>query len=187
MKEIEFQDLMVNLINKKLDQRKYIAYRGRSLLYEINLNENLDITVDPKNPKRGNGAFETDVTIFRIKENLEVPIIVIEVKEAITSHDIITYSNKAQRHKLVYPFLRYGLISYNLDSIPKRFFKHNKEIDFFLAVRNYLSSNEKLSNILQELIKNELESFQNLQIILHTKEKLDFYQKIPLLRGFEKE
>ena len=185
MKELDFQDLMVELINDKLDNNKFIAYRGKALLYELKINENLEIIGDPKNPKRGSGAFETDVAIFAKKDGVEVPFIIIEVKESITSHDIIIYSNKASRHKNVYPFLRYGLVSYNLNTIPKRFFKHNKDIDFFLAVRDYVKEKTKLKNILYELVKNELEIFKNIQKILHDKDKSDFYQNIPILRNFE--
>jgi len=185
MKEIEFQDLMVELINGKIDQNKFAAYRGKSILYELKIDEELNIIGDPKNPKRGSGAFETDVTIFAKKGDAEVPFIVIEVKECLTSHDVITYSNKASRHKQVYPYLRYGLLSYNLDVIPKRFFKHNEHIDFFLAVRDYFEDRTKLGEILFELVKNELQIFENLQKILHSKDKLDFYQKIPVLRNFD--
>ncbi len=110
MKELDFQDLMVKLINEKLDSNKFVAYRGKALLYELKVDEDLNVIGDPKNPKRGSGAFETDVTIFAKRDGVEVPFIIIEVKESITSHDIITYSNKAARHKTVYPFLRYGWI-----------------------------------------------------------------------------
>ncbi len=185
MKEIDFQDLMVKLINEKLDSNKFVAYRGKALLYELKVDEDLNVVGDPKNPKRGSGAFETDVTIFAKKDGVEVPFIIIEVKESITSHDIITYSNKASRHKTVYPFLRYGLVSYNLDTIPKRFFKHNKDIDFFLAVRDYIIDENKLRKILYELVKNELKIFENLQKILHNKDKSDFYQNIPKLSNFD--
>jgi hypothetical protein len=185
MREIKFQDLMVKLINEKLDNKKFVAYRGKALLYELWADEDLNIVGDPKNPKRGSGAFETDVTIFAKKDGIEVPFIIIEVKESITTHDIIIYSNKASRHKTVYPFLRYGLVAYDLDTIPKRFFKHNKEIDFFLAVSEYIDSDAKLSKILFELVKNELKIFENLQKILHNKDKSDFYQNIPKLSNFD--
>ena len=185
MKELEFQDLMVELINSKLDKTQFIAYRGKSILYELKIDEELNIIGDPKNPKRGSGAFETDVTIFAKKGDVEVPFIVLEVKECLTSHDVITYSNKASRHKAVYPYLRYGLVSYNLDVIPKRFFKHKRDIDFFLAVRDYFNDKDKLREILFELVKNELKIFENLQKILHSKEKLDFYQNIPTVRNFD--
>jgi hypothetical protein len=185
MNEIEFQDLMVELINSKLDKSKFISRRGKAILYELKVDENLNIIGDPKNPKRGFGAFETDVVIFAKKSGYEVPFIVLEVKERITSHDIITYSNKASRHKIVYPYLRYGLVSYGLDSIPARFFKHNKEIDFFLALGKYSKDKNKLKDILHELVRNELQTFENLQKILHNTKKSNFYQTISILKDFE--
>lgn len=185
MNEIAFQDLMVELINENLNTKKFKAYRGKSILYELKVDEELNILGNPKNPIRGSGAFETDVTVFALKNGIEVPFIVIEVKENISSHDIITYSNKATRHKSVYPYLRYGLVAYNLDTIPKRFFKHNESIDFFLAVKKYSKDKKMLGKILYELVKNELKVFENLQKILHSREKLDFYQSIPLLNNFK--
>jgi hypothetical protein len=186
MKEIEFQDLMVELINNELDNNKFIAHRGKALLYELKVNENLEVIGDPINPKRGRGAFETDVAIFEKKGNLEVPFIIIEVKERLTTHDVITYNNKASRHKEVYPFLRYGMLAYGLDSIPKRFFKHNKDLDFFLAAKEHSKDKKQLQKILSELIKNELKIFKNIQKILHDKDKSDFYQNIPILKDFIK-
>lgn len=184
MNEIQFQDLMVELLNKKINTKKFIARRGKAILYELKVDEELNVVGNPKSPKRGSGAFETDVTIFAKKGNVEVPFIVIEVKEKLTSHDVITYSNKASRHKAVYPYLRYGLVSYGIDSIPKRFFKHNEHIDFFLAVKKYVKNKNHLRDILFELTKNEFLVFKNLQKILHSKEKLDFYQSTPVLKKF---
>ena len=185
MKEIDFQDLMADLINSKLDQSKFICKRGEPILYELKVDEELNVVGNLKKPSRGHGAFETDVAIFALKGNFEIPFIVIEVKEHITSHDIITYSNKASRHKLVYPYLRYGLVAYDLNSIPNRFFKHNEEIDFFLAVRDYINDKNKLRKVLFELIENELKIFEGLQQILHNQSKLNFYQNIPTLKNFE--
>ena len=162
MKEIGFQDLMVELINKQINSKKFVAYRGKPILYELKVNEDLEVVGNPKKPSRGSGAFETDVTIFAKKGELEIPFIIIEVKEALTTHDVITYSNKEQRHKLVYPFLRDGLVASGIDSIPKRFFKHNKEIDFFLTVGKHIKTKNKLVNVLHELVKNELKIFNNL-------------------------
>ncbi len=190
MKELDFQELMVELINKKLKEknllRKYIARKGKAVLYELTLDENLNLNVkNHKKPTRGQSAFETDVTIFAKKLGVEVPFIILEVKDNISSHDIITYSNKAKRHKTVYPFLRYGLVAYGINFIPMRFFKHNKEIDFFLTLSKYLRDREKLSSILFELVNKEFENFERLQKILHSKEKMNFYQKIPILKDFE--
>src|SRR3989344_3859636 len=178
MKEPKFQELMVELINNKLKEKKlsnkYVTRKGKAVLYELTLDEELNLNVkNPKKPSRGKSAFETDVTIFAKKGDIEVPLIVLEVKDNISSHDIITYSNKAARHKTVYPFLRYGLVAYGISHIPKRFFKHNKELDFFLTLSEYLKDKNKLSTILFELVSKELENFEKLQIILHSKEKMN--------------
>lgn len=184
MKEEDFQELMVNLINPKLDISKFICRRGKAILYTLTVDEELNVVGNPKNPKRGHGAFQTDLVIFARKNKLEVPFIIIEIKEGVSSHDIITYSNKASRHKLVYPYLRYGLITYGENKIPKKFFKHNEGIDFFLAIRDYINDKKKLKNVLYELVKNELKIFDELQKILHDKSKLNFFQNIPALKNF---
>lgn len=61
---------------------------------------------------KGKKSYAVDILIYRELENDEkIPLIVIEGKiKSHSSHDAITYSEKARHHKTVFPHLRYGFI-----------------------------------------------------------------------------
>jgi len=77
--------------------------RGAALLYQVTVDNQLLPTVDLKRPVRGNSAFQTDLCIFEKKsEDVSIPRVVMEFKTRITTHDVLTYSAKATKHKQVY-------------------------------------------------------------------------------------
>jgi len=117
---------------------KLVVKTHQSLLYELLLDTSLEFwPKNAKNPKRGYSAFETDLCIYEKMNGIEFPRIAIEFKTEVTTHDVITYSAKAGKHKTIYPGLRYGLIASEINSVPDRFFIHNENIDFFIAAKNY--------------------------------------------------
>src|SRR5665647_1314231 len=136
MSEDEFVKYVTELIKDDLPEHCE-AIQKANLYYQIIADNNLNIKVNLKDPKRGDSAFQTDLCIFLKQNDLKIPKIVFEFKQDISTHDIITYSNKAKRHKQIYPYLRYGLISYELSTIPKRFFIHNEALDFYLTIKEY--------------------------------------------------
>jgi len=71
------------------------------------IDENLNfVPVSPQAPKRGILAFQTDLLIAKNS----IPLAVIETKYGgFSTHDVLVYSVKAQKHKETYPYLRYGL------------------------------------------------------------------------------
>ncbi len=124
-----------------------------NLLYKVTVRKsNSRLTYEPESPERasrGFSAFQTDLCII----DSGIPRVIIEIKLGLTTHDIITYSNKAGRHKQIYPCLRYGLITTH-DYITERFFIHNEYLDFYLTIG-------KLINVkceIKELIKAEIEA-----------------------------
>ncbi len=158
MDEDHFVEKVANLLGNKLP-KGYVLQKYANLFYQITLDNNLNpmINIDEE-PKRGHSAFQTDLCIFLQKDNGQktknIPKIVIEFKNGLSTHDVITYSNKARRHKQVYPYLRYGLISYGISKIPKRFFIHNEDLDFYLALKDHADNPEL---VLLGLIRQELE------------------------------
>ncbi len=122
----------------------------------------LRITVDPAEPKRGQSAFETDVAVFEPRgEGKLIPRAVIECKLKLTTHDILTYSAKARRHKQIYPYLRYGIMMANERTIPRRFFTHNEGIDFCVAAGSISSRNFR--TVLRDLLTAEIKSSEALE------------------------
>lgn len=175
-----FEDVAKKILNETI-----VIKRKASLFYEIYLDTNLEVSnTNFKNPKRGSSAFETDICIFEKKGPIEVPRIVIEFKTRLTTHDVLTYSAKAGKHKSIYPYLRYGVIASEEDHIPGRFFTHNEHIDFILATKNY-KNKDGLSNLLKELIEKELEVSKTLERIQFESEKCDYFQSNIIFKKFD--
>jgi hypothetical protein len=129
--------------------------RHKALLYEVTVDNNLELTVDPKSPVRGDSAFETDLCLFEERPSgVRIPRVVLEFKERITTHDILTYSAKARKHKQVYPYLRYGVVVSQQSTVPRRFFVHNESLDFFAALKD--TSEQELDGFFARLFEAEL-------------------------------
>lgn len=139
--------------------------QGAPLLYEVRVDNNLKITVDPRSPTRGQSAFETDLCIFEHKsDDVRIPRVVLEFKASVTTHDIITYSSKARRHKFIYPYLRYGLVASKVKSVPRKYFAHNEGLDFMLAVGALPTEDGKVA--LLELVGTEVEASRTLESLV---------------------
>jgi hypothetical protein len=165
---------------------KLVVKRRQSLLYELLLDTALELyPKTPKDPKRGYSAFQTDLCIYEKRGEIEFPRIVIEFKTKITTHDVITYSAKAGKHKAIYPGLRYGLLASEIDSIPDRFFIHNENIDFFIAAKQY-KSNVQLKKLIRALVDNEIKTARNIEKINFGGAKYDYYRTLVEFRNFSK-
>jgi hypothetical protein len=139
--------------------------QGQPLLYEVMVDNKLELTVDPKHPVRGDSAFQTDLCVFEDKAaDVVVPRVVLEFKTRITTHDVLTYSAKARKHKQVYPYLRYGLVVSEELHVPRRFFIHNEALDFFAALKETRAPKE-LDRFFTELLQTEVETSRRLESI----------------------
>lgn len=147
-------------------EKPFRVARGAPLLYEIRVNNNLEVVSQEqvRNPKRGASAFQTDLCVFEDKtSDVSIPRVVIEFKTSITTHGVLTYSAKAMRHKQIYPYLRYGVLASGERIVPGRVFTHNDGLDFFAAVAN-LGSDE-FKEFFASLLQAEIASSQRLEAI----------------------
>ena len=165
MNEPEFKEKLKENIRTKLGNDKYEIKTGENLVYKVIINENLQFEPnEPGNPRRGSYAFQTDLLI--IQKDIKLPLVVIETKYGgFSTHDVLTYSTKAQKHKEIYPYLRYGLVVGGTNKITNKFFIHNIGFDFAIALEKIddYAINE-LIEILRCQIKNAesiLEIFKN--------------------------
>ena len=76
MKESEFvadlQEMVTRILKPPLSVR-----RGEALLYQVAVDNKLEVTVNPKRPTRGQSAFETDLCVFEdISNHLSIPRVV---------------------------------------------------------------------------------------------------------------
>jgi hypothetical protein len=149
--------------------------RGAALLYEVTVDNILCLTVDPKHPVRGDYAFQTDLCVFEAKSGgVVIPRVVLEFKPGISTHDILTYSAKARKHKQVYPYLRYGLVVSKEPTVPRRFFIHNESLDFFAALKNV--KHAELQGFFARLIKAEVKTSKLLERIAFESLRPQFFR-----------
>ena len=154
------QERLECILPKLSGGHAYSVKKKANLLYELFLTDKMELYQTSSghslaDPRRGFSAFQTDLSIW---ENIDskgtkIPKVVLECKTRLSSHDVMTYSYKAQKHKEIYPFLRYGLVIFGKQSIPGRFFIHNIGFDFVLALKNMQVDDKQLKDVIEEQLK----------------------------------
>lgn len=110
---------------------EYQVHQGKNILYRIEVDAFGKVSHDGLDARRGKYAFQTDILVTKG----EIPLVVVELKSGLfSSHDVITYSWKAERHKQVYPYLRYGFAVVGIEILGRRFVTHNEGFDFAVAL-----------------------------------------------------
>lgn len=156
--------------------------RGRALLYQVTVDNRLNLTVEPTRPKRGQSAFQTDLAVFeQVEADVQIPRVVLEFKKRLTTHDVLTYAAKARKHKQVYPYLRYGLIAAELDTLPGRFFTHNEGLDFAVAAGSY--RRQGLHSLFERLLQQEVDTSRRLESITFEKVAAHLYRSEVVLES----
>ena len=158
MRESEFRSKIAEFLEKEIPN--YRVREHQNLLYQVVVNERFEFEPNtPLNPRRGNHAFQADIVIVR--ENNNLPLVVLETKyKSLSSHEVITYSTKAIKHKEIYPYIRYGLVLGGKEFIDKRFFTHNIGFDFAIAISK-LSDERGLKKLISA-VKDQIESAETL-------------------------
>ena len=91
--------------------------------------------------------YETDLLVYQKIDNEKwKPRIIIEGKtNSVTTHDAITYSQKASTHKNVHPYLRYGILLGNRKHypLPGRLYRHGAYFDFMLSWKAFETTEEE--------------------------------------------
>jgi hypothetical protein len=119
--------------------------------------------------------YETDILISdKATDNTTKPRLIIEAKiNSLTTHDAITYSQKAFAHKHIHPYLRYGIILGKHRSLPGRLFRHGVHFDFMQSFVDIEPSAEEWENFLR-IVKDEIaNSFVLEGVILNTRSTKD--------------
>lgn len=176
MQENQFFSIFETAANEAMGENAFVQSKA-NLRYELFLDRRLSppLAEDTQKPRRGQSAFQTDICVFEKIEGLLFPRVAIEFKPNVTTHDILTYSTKAGKHKNIYPCLRYGLLASELSVIPHRFFVHNEHLDFFIAAKEYTGELE-LKPFVEKLIRKELEISRELERIHFGDKRVDYYR-----------
>lgn len=123
----------VDLIRPQIESMGYRISTQMSLPY-TNFCDKLDGNNNGIDSRKGQKRYAVDILIYRQLENDgKIPLVVIEGKiKGYSTHDIITYSEKARTHKTVFPHLQYGFLVLNSDGkqfMPLRYYLH-EQFDF---------------------------------------------------------
>ena len=174
MNEKEFVNELVKIIKPKFPN--YNISIGESLIYKVIINvEGNYHPPDPLNPARGSLAFQTDILI----KKGDLPLLVIEVKYGgFSTHDVLTYSTKAIKHKEIYPYLRYGFIVGGASVITNKFFTHNVGFDFALAMPDLNDI-----SLLNEIMKSQISSAEALIDIAENPNRTRFYNSFIVMEA----
>ncbi len=111
-------------------------------------------------------GYQTDLVITEVIDNdVWKPRVVIELKiRTVTTHDAITYSQKAFTHKNVHPYLRYGILLGKRDHypLPGRLFRHGAHFDFMASWVDFNPTESELKGLV-EIINLEVEASRVLE------------------------
>ncbi|ACN18050.1 conserved hypothetical protein (plasmid) [Desulforapulum autotrophicum HRM2] len=134
MKETEWAKLVAERLDTELSG--FHVQAGKKLTYANEI-----IEYDEGSSLYNEMGYETDILIYESTgEKKWKPRVVIETKiNSVTTHDAITYSQKASAHKYVHPYLRYGIFIGNRKHypLPGRLFRHGAHFDFMLSWKGY--------------------------------------------------
>jgi hypothetical protein len=115
-------------------------------------------------------SFETDMAVIETAEDGRwKPRVVVEAKlGSITTHDAITYSQKAASHRAVHPYLRYGIMLGNRKHypLPGRLYRHGAQFDFMISFRGTEQA-ESENVMFVELLQHEIAASRTLEKILY--------------------
>jgi len=97
---------------------------------------------------------------------------VIEVKKAgITTHSLLTYAAKAERHKQVYPYLRYGIVvGRSPGGVERKWLFHGSQFDFMVALASFLPTKREADH-LAAILTEEVQMSRRLGEILASPRK----------------
>ncbi|MEN6534666.1 MAG: hypothetical protein ABFD89_13440 [Bryobacteraceae bacterium] len=159
--EEAIRETSTEVLHPKVSDRKRLAYR-----YEVSQYSNSG------NPKTKATTYQTDVLVWdEMDGDLWIPRVVIECKLAhLTTHDAITYSNKAATHKEVHPYLRYGILIGKLGAkgVPKRLFRHGASFDFMMVWRGESASPDEWVRFI-EMLRAEIQTSRKIECLINGK------------------
>lgn len=127
------------------------------------------LSYEGDDPKGETGMrYETDLLVVEQIRGGWTPRVVVEAKlGTVTTHDAITYSQKAATHKHVHPYLRYGVFLGGRKHYPLlgRLFRHGAHFDFMLSWAELEPTGEEMANLIR-LLTDEVAASRLLQEVM---------------------
>lgn len=165
----------VKLIAKKIEESL-----GRSSSLWVQTAKRLaygyEIVSYGEKPRTKSAKYQTDLLISESGEDgTWKPRVVLEAKiRSVTTHDAITYSQKAAAHRAVHPYLRYGIILGNRRHypLPGRLYRHGQHFDFMFSFVSTKPMPKELAEF-KKLIQAEIRASRTMERILYESRKPD--------------
>ena len=101
------------------------------------------------------------------------PRVVVEAKlGSITTHDAITYSQKASVHRSVHPYLRYGVMlgDRKQHPLPRRLYRHGAQFDFMISCCAETPTDVEMTTFV-EVLRAEVTASRTLERIMYESRK----------------
>lgn len=172
MSEIEW----VEEIATALKEQRWLYKNNLSVYTQLKLAYSSEIVSYGADSNPESNCFATDLAIVEnFGDESWKPRVVVEAKLGrITTHDAITYSQKAAYHRFVHPYLRYGIMLGNRVHypLPGRLYRHGAQFDFMISFEG-LEPTESENTRFAKLLREEVEASKNLERILYESRKRD--------------
>ena len=113
-------------------------------------------------------GYQTDLLVWdEHTDGLWVPRVVVECKLGdVTTHDAHTYSAKANTHKHVHPYLRYGILIGNYgEVVPSRLIRHGAYFDFMTVWSGTAASRDEWQMLI-DVLTDEVRASRKLHDLL---------------------
>ena len=151
------------IINVKNRLEKEDEFFKNSIYFEVSKKVPYSFEIlnylDDEPEERNYMKYETDLLVLqKIEKERWKPRIIIEGKiNSVTTHDAITYSQKASNHKNVHPYVRYGILIGNRKHypLPGRLYRHGAHFDFMLSWKAFGPTTEEWNDFLS-IIESEI-------------------------------
>lgn len=167
MRENDWTETIKDLINESHLGEGIIA---ETLVKMPNSNEIVSYDMDFKPKEYKQTRFETDLLIYEKDHDSIKPRLIIEAKiNTVTTHDAITYSYKAEQHKNVTPYIRYGIMLGNRKHypLPGRLYRHGTNFDFMAQFKTFEPTEDEISTFL-ELIVKEIQYSRQMEEMIYS-------------------
>ncbi len=149
-------------------RQKLVVTPGTKLAYAFEIT---DYALGQPRARDTARFYETDLLVAEeVDATTSKPRVVIEAKlRSITTHDAITYSEKAAAHKRVHPYLRYGVLIGDRKHypLPGRLYRHGAYFDFMLSWVGTTPTQKELRSV-SEVLAQEVRASQQLEEILYS-------------------
>lgn len=167
MKENDWTKSICELLQKQeLGENIYIDVL-KKIPYALEISSfNEDWEIEAQ--KFSGASFETDMVVYEKANGKIIPRVIIEAKvKKVSTHDAITYSQKAMYHKNVIPFVRYGIMlgARKTYPLPGRLFRHGTNFDFIFSFVDYSPSDLEVDKFV-EMVKKEITYSRQIEEIL---------------------